>query len=61
MAVSSSMNHDESVIKIPKLRFRKKLQMQGVQKLRSEAHLQRALQRRSCSATPQMDFLRDHE
>jgi len=27
--------------------FRKKLQMQGAQKLRSEAHLQGALQRRS--------------
>jgi len=35
--------------------------MQGAQKLRSEAHWQGALQRRSWSATPQMDFLRNHQ
>jgi hypothetical protein len=35
--------------------------MPGAQKLRGEAHLQGALQRRSLSTTPQMDFLRDHQ
>ena len=35
--------------------------MPGAQKLRSAAHFQGALQRRSWSATPQMDFLRNHQ